>query len=316
MSADFLPPDVKLLTEPASIHMVRQIQRCIIDLVLPKRAVEQQVAIATAYVCAGRTSNLNLADRPDSELPASPILCLPGFDSSLLEFRYLLPLLASHTEAWAVDLLGFGFTTSDPEVAINPCTIRQHLYAVWKRLINQPVTLVGASLGGAIAIDLALAHPDCVRHLVLIDSIGFSGSFPLGQWLVSPVVDWAAEWLRVRKSAALTAAAAVPWLNPTWLDMIRCTLLHQAMPGWKESIVSFTQSGGYCYLSSRICQLQPPTLILWGDSDDVLGTNDARQFEQAIDCSQLVWIKSGHAPHLEQPQSVAKQIQAFSERMH
>jgi pimeloyl-ACP methyl ester carboxylesterase len=51
------------------------------------------------------------------------------------------------------------------------------------------------------------------------------------------------------------------------------------MPGWKEAIISFSQTGGYADLSDRMGQIQHPTLILWGRSDDILGTQDAARFQ-------------------------------------
>ncbi|MCT7952238.1 alpha/beta hydrolase [Ancylothrix sp. C2] len=79
-------------------------------------------------------------------------------------------------------------------------------------------------------------------------------------------------------------------------------LLHQEMPGWKAAITSFTKSGGYASLRERIAGVKHPTLIFWGEADDVLGIEDARKFEQAILNSQLIWIpKAGHAPHFERP---------------
>jgi pimeloyl-ACP methyl ester carboxylesterase len=166
MSLDFMPPEAELLTEAASIAVTRHIKR---EPVLTPLA---QQAIQTAYVSQGG---------------GSPILLLHGFDSSLLEFRALLPLLAVQHEVWAVDLLGSGFTERLPHLAMNPTTIRQHLYATWQQLIHRPIVLVGASLGAAVAIDFALTYPECVSRLVLIDSVGFSGSFPVGQWLFPPI---------------------------------------------------------------------------------------------------------------------------------
>lgn len=84
----------------------------------------------------------------------TPILLIHGFDSSVLEFRRLLPLLSGDNETWAVDLLGFGFTDRLSGIAsYSPTAIKTHLYYFWKSLINQPVILVGASMGGATAID-------------------------------------------------------------------------------------------------------------------------------------------------------------------
>lgn len=114
---------------------------------------------------------------------------------------------------------------------------------------------------------LPVNYPNWVLSLVLINSVGFSGSFPVGQFLPHPLIELGANWLHFRKQAALTAALALPMIDPMLLDALRCSLLHQEMPGWKGAIASFTQSGGYANLRSRIAQVNHPTLILWGEAD-------------------------------------------------
>ncbi|MEO0378231.1 MAG: alpha/beta hydrolase, partial [Cyanobacteria bacterium P01_A01_bin.17] len=219
------------------------------------------------------------------------------------------PPMAPNKAIYALDLLGFGCTAYPPSVSIGPDTIRQHLYATWRQLIDRPVALLGASLGGAVAIDFALRYPDCVKQLILVDSVGFSGSFPLGQYLDASLLNWGATWLRFRKHAALQVMTMLPFADPILKDKLLCTLLHQSMPSWQSAVVSFTQSGGYGHLSPQISAIQPPTLIIWGDRDTTLGTEDAWKFKQAIPHSHLVWIKGAeHAPHLDAPAAVAKAI--------
>lgn len=301
MFADFLPFSVVEIQNLETIALLQKIQRHLVQVPFQQNTTE----IATA--CVHYT--------PDS--PASsgtiPMLLLPGFDSSLLEFRRLLPLLASRHETWAIDLFGSGFTESTSTLAVNPQTIRQHLLSVLESCINQPVILVGASLGGAVAIDFALHHSSWVRSLVLIDSVGFSGSFPIGPFLPHPLIELGTDWLYFRKRAALATALALPMIPPSLIDALRCSLLHQEMPGWREAIASFTRSGGYANLSNHIAQVAHPTLILWGEADDVLGTADANRFEQAISNSQLIWIGgAGHVPHFDQPQVVATHLLTFA----
>ena len=235
-----------------------------------------------------------------------PLLLLPGFDSSLLEFRHLMPYLEPHCSVYAVDPLGFGFTAPQPLLEVNPSTIRQHLYATWQALIDRPMTLLGASLGGAIAIDFALHYPPCIERLVLIDSVGFSGSFPLGQWLSAPLLDWGTHWLHWRKDTAVRFLETWPFSSPQERDLVLCSSLHQALSGWQQAVQSFTRSGGYSDLPKHIAQIKSPTLILWGDRDTTLGTQDACKFAQTIPHSRLVWIKGGdHAPHLGHPEAIA-----------
>lgn len=308
MVADFLPPSAVEIHDPEAIALLQRIQRRVMRV-----AWDIGQSPLSLHCLEINTAYVHFSSRMTSS-QSVPILLLHGFDSSLLEFRRLLPLLTTHHQVWAIDLLGSGFTEYIHSCSINPQTIRQHLLSVIKTWIRQPIILVGASLGGAVAIDLALHYPGWVRSLVLMDSVGFSGSFPVGQFLPPPVIEFGADWLYFRKHAALAVATSFPFLNPTLVEALRCALLHQEMPGWKAAITAFTQSGGYANLGDRIAEINHPTLIVWGAADDVLGTTDAARFKQRIAGSHLVWIEqAGHAPHLDQPQAVAAHLLAFAQ---
>jgi pimeloyl-ACP methyl ester carboxylesterase len=170
-----------------------------------------------------------------------------GFDSSLLEFRRLLPLLSVHSPTWAIDLLGFGFTTRSPDIPLSPASIKTHLYYLWKTLIQRPMILVGASMGGAVAIDFALSHPELVEKLVLIDSAGLARQPFASKLMFSPLDRWATNFLatpKVRKSVSLAAYYDKTFVSD---DAEACASLHLQCPRWSESLISFTTSGGYGY---------------------------------------------------------------------
>jgi pimeloyl-ACP methyl ester carboxylesterase len=78
-------------------------------------------------------------------------------------------------------------------------------------------------------------------------------------------------------------------------------------------LIAFTKSGGYsAFRFKKLAEILQPTLILWGDSDRILGIRDANRFKLAIPNSKLIWIKDcGHVPHLEQPQITAQRILEF-----
>lgn len=305
MFAHFLPSSVAEIQDAGAIALLKTIQRRTVEVPFQQGLT----ALSTAYV--------HFASQLSSCFPNTPpILLLHGFDSSLLEFRRLLPLLAGSGDVWAIDLFGLGFTEHPAAIPVNPGSIRQHLLRIVETWIGEPIVLVGASLGGAVAIDFALHHSNWVRSLALIDSVGFSGSFPIGQFLPQGLIDLGADWLYFRKRAALAAASVLPMVHPTLIDALRCSLLHQEMPGWREAITSFTRSGGHADLSDRIAQVIHPTLILWGKADDVLGTADATRLERAIADSQLIWIEdAGHVPHFDQPQVVANHLLSFMQHV-
>ena len=292
MFPDFLPSAIAQLRNSTTIAVAQSLKRQSIITSL----IKQPIATSYCHQGAGGT----------------PILLLHGFDSSLLEFFRLIPLLATHNETWAVDLLGFGFTERVRGISFSPATIKMHLYEFWKTLINEPVILVGASMGGATAIDFTLTYPNCVKQLVLINSVGYSGSFPIGQFLFPPFDFLAMEWWQFLKRQTLADAKAESNRDSAYLDALLCATLPLEMPGWYESILTFTKTGGYSLTEEQITQIDKPTLILWGELDNFLAQGDAEKFNKAIAHSILHKIKGcGHAPQFEQPQVIARQILAF-----
>jgi len=292
MSDHFLPSAVQLLSEPSSIELAQKIQ---------------YKAVLTSL----QTNPLSMAYTGQGE-GNPPLVLLHGFDSSQLEFRFLCPELTADRQTWTIDLLGLGFSPRPTEVSVNPLTIKTALYAFWKSAIFRPMVLVGASMGGAVAIDFTLTYPDTVEKLVLIDSTGYTNAPAFVQFLVPPLDHLGVAYLRWRKLLAIQLCQ-LSGADASWLDLLRCATLHQEMPGWQESLLEFNKSGGYNFLPGRIADINQPTLILWGEHDQVLGIEDASKFAKTIVNSQLVWIaNSGHAPHIEQPQVTAQQILSFS----
>ncbi len=293
MVVEFLLPEIAQLTEPESVAMAKLIRR---SPIMTNLATQP---IATAYGQQGQGE--------------SPILLLHGFDSSLLEWRRLLPQLSVYRSTWVIDLLGFGFSDRPPGSFYTPFAIKDHLYSTWKHLIGQPVILVGASMGGAVAIDFCLTYPNVVQKLVLIDSAGFAAGPNLSRLMLPGLGYLATEFLRhpeIRRRVSLQAYANPELVTP---DAELCAALHLKMPRWREALIAFTKSGGYNFLESKIAQLIPPSLIIWGESDRILGVKDAERFQQTIANSQLAWIpQCGHVPHLEQPHLTAHHILQFA----
>lgn len=292
MFPSFISPDANNLTESTSIELVKNISLEHIPTPLSPNS------IPTAYVQKGQEN--------------TPILLLHGFDSSLLEFRRLLPLLATINETWAVDLLGFGFTQRSTDISFDIEAIKTHLYYFWKTHISKPVILVGASMGGATAIDFTLTYPEIVEKLVLIDSAGLTKQPIVGKFMFPPLDYLATEFLRQPKVRKNISQAAYYDKSFASLDAQTCAALHLKCEGWNRALIAFTKSGGYGSFLKRLKEIQQPTLIIWGREDRILGIKDAEKFKKAIANNNLIWIdQCGHVPHLEKPQTTSEAIEAF-----
>ena len=292
MFPSYIPAEANTLTESTSIALAQDIKLAAIPTPL------SQEDIATTYICQGECQ--------------PPILFIHGFDSSLLEFRRLIPLLAKKQATWAVDLLGFGFSQRNLDIPLNTTNVKTHLYHFWQNKIEQPVILAGASMGGAAAIDFTLTYPEAVDKLILLDSAGLAKQPAIGKFMIPPLDYFATEFLRnlrVRQSISETAYFDKSFAS---LDARTCAALHLKSPNWNKSLIAFTKNGGYGSFTNLISEIKQQTLIIWGRQDNILGTKDASKFAKAIPNSKLVWIDDcGHVPHLEKPEVTARAILDF-----
>lgn len=100
-----------------------------------------------------------------------PIVMIHGFDSSCLEYRRLAPKLAKYHDVYVPDILGWGFSDISNVKDFSPKAKLEHLKAYLQQVVKQKCVLVGASLGGGIAINLAAeVCPELVEDVVLIDA--------------------------------------------------------------------------------------------------------------------------------------------------
>lgn len=255
---------------------------------------------------------------------ALPVIMLHGFDGSCIEFRRVKPYLDDQgVEAYAVDLLGNGFCASglegNSQADLGPEQRREHLYAFWKLQVGRPVVIVGISLGGAAALDFALAHPEAVEKLVLLapqamtDGIGPLASLPpfaarLGLKVPPPpslgLKALRTFWLR-------DTAGKMGYFDKDRLatkDAVRVGRVHTFKPGWLDASAAFMRSGGY-RVSKKIAEVQQDTTVVWGAKDEVLKPEDAQEFVRLLPHARLVMVEEcGHQMHLEKPKRVAEVI--------
>jgi pimeloyl-ACP methyl ester carboxylesterase len=236
-----------------------------------------------------------------------PLLLLHGFDSSLLEFRRLAPLLAAHSTLVIPDLYGFGFCPRPTHGSYNPAGVLAHLEALLEAVANRidpaaPVGLIGASMGGSVAVELARRRPERIERLLLLAPAGLTGRpMPLPPLLDGLGVRFLAL-PGVRRGLVRTAFAdPATSVGPAEEQIASLPL---SVPGWDMALARFARSGGFAGCGDP---LPPqPLQVLWGANDRILRPAQKRA-AQALLGERLRELENcGHLPHLDQPQRVAE----------
>jgi 2-hydroxy-6-oxonona-2,4-dienedioate hydrolase len=159
--------------------------------------------------------------------------------------------------------------------------------------ISQAV-IGGNSLGGHVALELALAHPDRVSGLVLTGSSGlFERSFTRG---VPHRPD--SSWVREKMEEIFFDPAMV---TTQWVESVQCIV------SARDSVLRLVQAARAAKrrnIEAHLAEIRVPTCLIWGEEDRITPLDVAWRFYALIPRSDLFLIpRCGHAPMLEQPQS-------------
>lgn len=235
-----------------------------------------------------------------------PLLLLHGFDSSHLEFRRLAPLLAERHQLFIPDLHGFGFCPRPAGGTYTPAKVLAHLEAVLAELLRRSdstaVGLIGASMGGSVAVELARRQPKAIDRLLLLAPAGLTGR-PMP---VPPLLDQlGARFLAlpgVRRGLCRTAFADPDRdVGPAELEIAS---LHLQCPNWGPALAAFARSGGFAGCGEP---LPPqPIHVLWGADDRILRPPQKRAAQALLGERIQELASCGHLPHIDQPATVAR----------
>jgi pimeloyl-ACP methyl ester carboxylesterase len=247
------------------------------------------------------------------------LLMIHGLGDEADTWRHLIPPLSIHYRIIAPDLPGFG-RSDKPHRPYTLSFFQEVLVELLSELEEARVSLVGHSLGGAIAQSLAILHPDRVERLTLIGGSLVARSQRLNLATLLFLVPGLGEWLytRLRRDPDATFKTLYPYYgNLDRLPQADREFLFQRV---NERVWSNGQRRAFLStlrhlarstpsrqrgLGTQLGHLAVPTTAIWGERDQVNVVENGRALLELQPSARLVVVPgAGHNVHQENPQAV------------
>jgi pimeloyl-ACP methyl ester carboxylesterase len=222
-----------------------------------------------------------------------PIVLLPALD--LEEGEEARALLAAHRRLLAVEHPGFG--TAPPVPGLETVRDLAHHYLAWLDTFDGPVHLVGSSLGGWIAAEMASTDTRRIRSLTLLAPMGIylPDAVPVDIFMLDAE---AFDRLRFHDPTAVPAGGFDRTYRIRNMAML-------AMYGWNPRLHDPA-------LPRRLRRADVPALVVWGAEDRVLDARHADAFAGSLPAGRVAIVPgAGHALIEEHPDRVASMIAEF-----
>ena len=268
--------------------------------------------IAQSVVAAGIRTNFHDVGS------GHPVLLIHGSGagvSAWANWRLVMPVLAQQARVIAPDMVGFGFTDrldlSQPGQRYDMDTWVRQAVGVLDALGIEKTDLVGNSFGGALALALSIRHPQRVRRLVLMGSVGVPFTLTPGldaAWGYTPSLE------NMRKLLDVFAYDRSLVTD----ELARLRYEASIQPGFQESFAAMFPAplqrwvDAMCSPESAIRALPHHTLVVHGRDDQVIPLSTSLTLSQWIVRSQLhVFGQCGHWTQIEHAARFARLVGDF-----
>ncbi len=232
-----------------------------------------------------------------------PIVLLHGTSASLHTWDGWTQALMDQRRVIRFDLPAFGLTGPSPENDYSIAAYVRFVVAVLDQMGVQQFVLAGNSLGGQIAWSTAVAHPQRVKKLVLIDSAGYplhSTAVPLGFTIART------PGLRVLMEYVLPRGIVQSSVRNVYGDPSKVTAdlvdryYELTLRAGNRQALAYRMDQIHSGDEAALKGLKVPALVMWGGKDRLIPPDTAQRFIADIAGAQVVIFEDlGHVPHEE-----------------
>ena len=231
-----------------------------------------------------------------------PLVLLHGFTYSSYSFRHNIPILSKYARVVCPDLVGHGKSDKPAGFDYSLKNQAELIFKLCTKLGFDRIDLGGCSMGGALAMQLAISYPDFVERLILVDSAGLDLDVKSPQRIFAiPIVGHIAALMttiRFRKS------------THTRMTVQDDEVTNGELEEYVKELKSFSSlmagvrnlRANRAFKLAGIGNISQQTLIIWGELDPLFSTDSALKLTEIIAKSRLILLPgAGHLPNEEKP---------------
>jgi pimeloyl-ACP methyl ester carboxylesterase len=251
--------------------------------------------------------------------PALPLLVLlHGFGDSYTSWDGWSRALSGKFHIIRLDFPGHGLTRAPEGYQLGAERLADFVDAFAGRLALPKFAVAGNSMGGGVAWQLAVHHPDRINALILVDAAGFPNETPPTQVPLAFKIlryEWGRALLRNidnrplidegLKTDVYDKSVITPAFVDRWAEF-------QRAPGHRAILMALNP-GGFGHASADVLRaIDVPTLVMNGENDVLVEPASARKFAAAIPNAKLIlYPRVGHLPQVEIPERSAGDVAQF-----
>jgi len=251
---------------------------------------------------------------------ANPTLILiHGYTASTYVWQTVAPMLADENfHVVAVDLLGFGFSEKPAWFEYSIVSQARMIERFMDRIGIGRAILVGSSYGGAVASTVALDYRERVEKLVLVDAVcndeakqnvllRLVSMRGVGE-ILSPFLIDSRRFLKLRMRRTIAP------VNHHLITKERIEAVHRPLRAKNahHSVLASARNWNANRIEDDAYLINQPTLIIWGEDDNVIPVRNGEKLYDSILNSRLVVLKDcGHIPQEEKPERFVELVSAF-----
>lgn len=239
------------------------------------------------------------------------VVMLHGYSADKTVWMRFAPHFTDRYRVLVLDLPGHGETAFDPALRYDTLSQAQRVLKAMDVLGIARAHLVGNSMGGFIAAQLALHHPERVQSATLIDAAGVIAPEPSDMDRI--LASGGANPFEVRSRAGFSDFYAMTMARPPWVPGITLDWIASDYAARRESLARiFSDFHHVDLLDARLGEIKVPVLVMWGDRDRLVHRSAADVWVRGIAGAQLVTYPDlGHMPMVEDPARSAADVRAF-----